>query len=54
MEIEIFDYGMNGEGVGKINGKIALINNALVGEVVGAEIVKENKNFCMAKVNNIL
>ena len=54
MEIEIFDYGMNGEGVGKINGKIALISDALVGEVVEAEIVKENKNFCVANVKSVI
>lgn len=54
METEIFDYGMNGEGVAKIDGKIALVPFALVKEKVDVEILKDNKNYCQAKVNKIL
>ena len=54
METIIFDYGMNGEGVAKIDGKIALINNCLVDEVVDAEIVLDNKNYCLARTNKIV
>ena len=32
MIVNIFDYGMNGEGVAKLNGKIVLVPNAMVGE----------------------
>lgn len=54
METEIFDYGMNGEGVAKIDGKIALVPFALIGEKVDVEIVADNKNYCQAKLNKIL
>ena len=54
MRIEIFDYGMNGEGVGKIDGKITLVNDALVGETVEAEITQSNKNFNLAELKKVL
>ncbi len=54
METKIFDYGMNGEGVGKVDGKIVLIDNALIDEVVDFQIVEDNKNYATAKVNKIL
>jgi len=54
METEIFDYGMNGEGVAKIDGKIVLLPGSLIGEKVEIEIEQDNKNFCVAKVKNVL
>ncbi len=54
METEIFDYGMNGEGVAKIDGKIALVPYALIGEKVDVEIVADNKNYCQTKLNKII
>ena len=54
MNLEIIDYGMNGEGVGKINGKIILVNNALIGEEVEIEIIKDNKNYATAKCVKIV
>ena len=54
MKIEIFDYGMNGEGVAKIDGKIALTPFCLVGEIVDANIVKDEKNMCYANIKNII
>ena len=54
MEIKIIDYGMNGEGVAKMDGKIVLTNNALIDEVVDAEIVEDNKNYSIAKTNSII
>ena len=54
METKIFDYGMNGEGVAKIDGKIALVENALIDEDVDIEIVEDNKNYALAKVNKII
>ena len=53
METKIFDYGMNGEGVGKIDGKITLIENSLLNEDVEIEIVEEQKNYSTAKLLNI-
>ncbi|MBO5955109.1 MAG: 23S rRNA (uracil(1939)-C(5))-methyltransferase RlmD [Clostridia bacterium] len=54
METKIFDYGMNGEGVAKIDGKIVLIENSLIDEVVDLEIVEDNKNYALSKVNQII
>ncbi|MBR4998639.1 MAG: 23S rRNA (uracil(1939)-C(5))-methyltransferase RlmD, partial [Clostridia bacterium] len=54
METKIFDYGMNGEGVAKIDGKIVLINNALINEVADIDIVEDNKNYCIGKLSKII
>lgn len=54
MEIKIFDYGMNGEGVGKINGKIVLVPNTLIDELVDIEIVEDNKNYSIGNLKNII
>lgn len=49
MKLDIIDYGMNGEGVGKIDGKVILVDNAILGETVEIEIIKDNKNYATAK-----
>lgn len=54
MIIDIFDYGMNGEGVGKIDGKIILVPNCLIGEVVDVEILQDFGNYAEAKLNKII
>ena len=54
METKIFDYGMNGEGVSKIDGKILLVNNALVDEIIDVEIIEDNKNYSVGKNKNII
>jgi len=54
MELKIFDYGMNGEGVAKQDGKVCLVENAMLGEKIEAEIVEDNKNFSVCKLNKIL
>ncbi len=54
METEIFDYGMNGEGVGKVDGKIVLVDNAVCGEIVDISIFKDEKNLAFATVNKVL
>lgn len=53
MHINIEDYGMNGEGVGKIDGKVFLVNYALVDENVDIEIINDNKNYALSKCVNI-
>ena len=54
MQTKIFDYGMNGEGVAKVDGKVVLIDNSLVDEVVDVEIEKDNGNFAIGKVKKIV
>ena len=54
MKTEIFDYGMNGEGVGKIDNIITLVPHCLKNEIVDVEIEKDNKNLKFAKLKKIL
>ena len=54
MELEITQNGMNGEGVAKINGKVYFVHGAVMGDRVTAKVIKENKNFCIAEINEIL
>lgn len=51
MNFEIERYGTNGEGIALRDGKIVFIPKALCGESVEADLIKENKNFCIAKLN---
>ena len=50
METKIIDYGMNGEGVAKIDGKVVLVPNALFDEIVEIEIEKDNGNYATANL----
>ena len=54
METKIFDYGMNGEGISKIDGKIVLVNHALCNETIELEIIEDNKNYSIGKIVNVL
>lgn len=54
MQTKIIDYGMNGEGVAKIDNKIYLIDNALLDELVDVEIIKDYGNYATAKVKSII
>ncbi len=54
MKTKIFDYGMNGEGVGKIDGKIILIPNTLIDEEVEIEIEKDHTNYATATLKSII
>lgn len=47
MEIKIFDYGMNGEGVGKLDGKIILIDHVLIDEVVACNAFDDKGNYAI-------
>ncbi len=54
MRVKIFDYGMNGEGVAKIDNKIVLIEGALNGEEVDITITKSYANYSIAKLDKII
>ena len=54
MLANIIDYGMNGEGVAKIDNKVFLINNCLIGEQVEIEVVKDYGNYSIGKVTKII
>ena len=54
MQTKIIDYGMNGEGVSKLDGKVTLVDFALVDEVVDIELITDNGNYAIAKLNNVI
>ena len=53
MHTKIFDYGMNGEGIGKVDGKTYFIPNALIGEDVEFEVDQDRQNYAFATLTNI-
>lgn len=52
LEINSMDH--NGRGIGKLNGKIVFVNNALPGEIVEIKILKDNKKYIEADVNRYI
>lgn len=53
-ETVIEDYGYEGEGVGKVNGKICFIPYVIKDEKVKFQIIKENTSFCLGKLVNVI
>jgi len=54
MITKIIDYDHLGRGIAKINNKTVFVNNALKGEIVDIEIIKDKKNYSEAIVKNII
>lgn len=54
MQTEIFDYGMNGEGVAKVDNIVTLVPFCLKDELVDIEIDKNFGNYCTAKLNKLI
>lgn len=54
INLTIQDIGINGEGIGKINGYTFFVKDALVGDTIEAKVMKANKSFAYAKLLNIL
>ena len=52
--VTIEDIGVNGEGIGKVDGYILFIKDAIIGDVVEAKIMKAKKNYGYARLMNIL
>ena len=53
-EIQITDYGYSGEGVGRIDGKVCFVNNALKNEKLLVSIIKENSSYMKGEIVQIL
>lgn len=49
-KIEINKLGMNGEGIGKINGKVCFIKHVLPEEVVSVKIKEEKKDYIVGEL----
>lgn len=52
--VTIEDIGVNGEGIGKVDGYTLFIKDAIIGDVVEAKIMKAKKNYGYARLMNIL
>ena len=52
--IEIEDIGVNGEGIGKVDGYTLFVKDALIGDTVEAVVTKAKKNYGYAKMLKIL
>lgn len=50
----IEDVGVDGEGIGKVDGYIVFIKDAVIGDVVEAKIMKAKKNYGYARLMNII
>lgn len=52
--VAIEDIGVNGEGIGKVDGYTLFVKDALIGDTVEAVITKPKKNYGYAKMLKIL
>ncbi len=53
-DINIYDIGINGEGIGKINNFTIFVDGALIDETVKVKIVKVKKNYAYGKLIEII
>ena len=51
---EITDIGVNGEGIGKVDGYTLFIKDAVIGDQVEVKVTKARKNFGYARLMKIL
>ena len=51
---EITDIGVNGEGIGKVDGYTLFIKDAVIGDQVEAKVTKARKNYGYARLMKIL
>ncbi|MGN1377523.1 MAG: 23S rRNA (uracil(1939)-C(5))-methyltransferase RlmD, partial [Dorea sp.] len=52
--VTIEDIGVNGEGIGKVDGYTLFIKDAIIGDVVEAKVMKAKKNYGYARLMNIV
>ena len=52
--VTIEDIGLNGEGIGKVEGYTLFVKDAIIGDTVEAVITKPKKNYAYAKMTNII
>jgi len=54
ISVTIEDIGVNGEGIGKVDGYTLFVKDAIIGDTVEAVITKPKKNYAYAKMINII
>ena len=52
--LKIEDMGVDGEGIGHVDGCTLFVKNALIGDVINAKIMKMKKNYGYARMMEIL
>ncbi len=52
--VRIEDIGMEGEGIGKVDGFTLFVKDAVVGDLVEAKILKPKKNYAYARLEKVL
>ena len=52
--VTIEDIGINGEGIGKVEGYTLFVKDALIGDIVEAVITKDKKNYGYAKMLKVV
>ena len=52
--VSIEDIGVNGEGIGKVDGYTLFVKDAIIGDTVEAVVTKVKKNYGYAKMLNII
>lgn len=53
-QVTIEDIGVDGEGIGKIDGYTLFIKDAVLGDVVSAKIMKAKKQYAFARLEKVL
>lgn len=54
LTLKIEKFSDSGEGIARIDGFVVFVENALPGDIVKVEILKENKTFARAKILEII
>lgn len=54
LEVTITDMGMQGEGIGKVDGYTLFVKDAMVGDTIEALITKPKKNYAYARCEKVL
>ena len=53
-QIRIDDMGVNGEGIGKVDGITLFVKDALIGDVARVKIMKMKKQYGFARLMEVL
>ena len=53
IDLTIEDLGVNGEGIGKVDGYTLFVKDAVIGDKVTVKVMKANKNFGFARLMEI-
>ena len=54
VKLDIVDYGNNFEGIAKQDGKVVFVPYAMNEEKIIGKVIKENKNYSIVKINEIV